>query len=211
MTPDAGESQLELFDVQHQSARRPSRRMLGWFVFQMRHDQLVLAGMLGVLGLTVIFAFGVERGKQLVRFERAMLVRERPAAASPTASPAATTEAARPSGEPASAATVKDTPAPMKAPKAKGPPSKLASEKASTPSVKSAGRSRYAVQVVTFTRPFLAKQELDKLQANGERGFLVIKEGRTIVYVGPFPSRDNATEKLGTLKSRYHDCFLRTL
>jgi cell division septation protein DedD len=65
--------------------------------------------------------------------------------------------------------------------------------------------------VATHTRPQQAKSEMDRLRASGHRAFLVMRDGRTIVYVGPFPSKGNATEQLTTLRSRYQDCFIRTL
>jgi cell division septation protein DedD len=172
-------------------------------MFHLRYDQLVLASMASVIGLTLVFACGVERGKQLVRSERVLLARQHPtlpqspttssAFESPTATPSvpATTETERPKRE--------HIPAPAITPKVKRP-GKPAS-----------GKSRYAVQVVTYSRPQLAKQELDRLQARGERAFLVMRDGRTILYVGPFPSKVNASEKVAMLKARYQDCFVRTL
>lgn len=206
------ENQLELFDVQHHPAPRPHRETLGRLLVSLRYDQLVLAGMAGVIGLTILFACGVERGKQLVRSERSMLVRQQPAlpttpvageSESPTAAPVA------PLAPPVKETREKPAPAPATTPKVK---TKLVSA-SPVPDASSGGRrvSRYAVQVVTFSRPQLAKQELDRLVASGERAFLVMRDGRTIVYVGPFPSKTHAAGKLSTLKARYQDCFVRTL
>ena len=52
---------------------------------------------------------------------------------------------------------------------------------------------------------------LDRLRSGGEAAFIVIRESRTVVYVGPFPSKDNANAKLASLKSKYQGCFIRTL
>ena len=209
MAFESQENQLELFKLQHQPAPRPHREMLGRFLLHLRYDQLVLAGMAGIIGVTVIFACGVERGKQLVRSERSMLVRQQPA------TPTAAVEES-PSTAPAltPAPSVKETrekpvQTPTSVPKVK---TKLASAPVtSTSPVAERGLSRYAIQVVTFSRPFLAKQEMDRLVASGERAFLVMRDGRTMVYVGPFPSKTHAADKLLTLKSRYQDCFVRTL
>jgi cell division septation protein DedD len=57
----------------------------------------------------------------------------------------------------------------------------------------------------------LARRELQRLQERGERAFLVNRGQYTMVYVGPFGSRDNAREKLPQLRSRYQDCFVKTL
>ena len=196
MGPEQGK-QLELFELTRQSAPRPHHRdTLGRVLLQLRHDQLVLAAMAGVIGLTIIFASGVERGKQLARTERAILARRQ---AAPQVSAAA--------------------PAPMTAPVVIAAPATQAATTAGPvpahkkePAKAKAGKSRYAVQVVTFSRPQPAKQEMDRLQAKGERAFLVIRDGgRTIVYVGPFPSKDHAVEKVSILKMTYRDCFVKTM
>jgi cell division septation protein DedD len=189
------ENQLEFFDVTRQPAPRPHRESLGRVWLQLRYDQLLLGTMAGVIGLTIVFACGVERGKQLVRASAKpkVIVVEAPEQPAPqaaiTAPPA--TEVPVPSFTPAlkpAATPVKKEPA-----------------KAKT------GRSRYAVQVSTFSKPQMAKQEMDRLRANGEPAFLVIREGRTMVYVGPFPSKDNAAAKSTNLRSKYSDCFVKTL
>ncbi len=40
----------------------------------LRYDQLILVGVAGVIGVTVVFAFGVERGKQLARAEQSVVL-----------------------------------------------------------------------------------------------------------------------------------------
>ena len=77
--------------------------------------------------------------------------------------------------------------------------------------VAAAGSSRYAIQVATYATPNLAKQEMQRLRAGGDAAFIVIRNGHTVVFAGPFPSREDAGEKLADLKSRYEDCFIKTL
>ncbi len=202
MTPSGHERQLELFDLAHGPAPRPYREAVGRVQWHLRYDQLILAAIAGVMGLTVVFASGVERGKQLARTERPMLPREE-ATSAPSAAPGAV---ASPAVIPQ---PISSTPS-AKAQK-KSPPMPASSPKGTTPSKVAAGKSRYAIQVVTFSRPLLAKKELERLQARGERAFLVMRDGRTSVYVGPFPSKINASEKLTVLKPLYQDCFMRLL
>jgi len=57
----------------------------------------------------------------------------------------------------------------------------------------------------------LAKQDLERLKARGEPVFLVMRDGRTSVYVGPFPSKQNASKKLAMLKAQYQGCFVKHL
>jgi cell division septation protein DedD len=200
------ENQLELFDLTSGPTPRPRRPATSELQLALRYDQLVVAGMAAVIGLTIVFAGGVERGKQLARTERALLVREEPPAKAPMDAGGARTT------KPTASPTVDAAPDKKSAPTvpAAGPQPKprtrLASEEASGVSER-----RYAIQVVTYSRPELARRELGRLQARGERAFLVIRDGRTVVYVGPFPSKGNAKDKLATLKSRYQDCFVKTL
>ena len=203
--PGKSESQLELFERGAPSARPPHRETLGRFLVQARYDQLVLVGIAGLIGVTVVFASGVERGKQLARTERALLTRE------PSTAPA-TSVVGR---EPSVASQVAPAASPVKGGEQVGGPrpslTPLAPKKGKPPSKPALARSRYAVQVVTYSRPLLAKQELQRLQANGESAFLVIRDGRTSVYVGPFPTKGNAQEKVARLKARYQDCFVKSL
>ena len=216
MAPEQG-NQLELFELTRQSAPRPHRETLGRFLLQFRYDQLLLAVMAGIVGLTVVFATGVERGKQLARAERAMLARQQPVPPDrPTPTPAVSTVGRRGRSLPQASAGV---PAPVVSPPVLAAPAGPATTTASpSPAQKKepvkakAGKSRYAVQVVTFSRPQLAKQAMDRLRAKGERAFLVIRDGgRTVVYIGPFPSKDHAVEKVSALKTQFHDCFVKTL
>ena len=68
--------QLELFDLSGHPTTRPRQPSLGRLVLQIRQDQAVVASIAGLVGLTVVFALGVERGKQLVRSERVLLARQ---------------------------------------------------------------------------------------------------------------------------------------
>jgi cell division protein FtsN len=203
MAPWKSEQQLDLFAWQP-SARPPHRETVGRFLLQARYDQLVLAGIVGLIGMTVVFACGVERGKQLARAERALLTREEPRAPAPAAV----------GTEPSMASQAVPAVSPVKGGESEGgpvPSLKPLTPKAKPPSKPGVGKSRYAVQVVTYSRPHLAKQELQRLKANGEPAFLVMRDGRTRVYVGPFPTKGNAQEQVARLKARYQDCFVRSL
>lgn len=230
MGPSDREHQLELFDLARRAGGLPHRAPLGRLILHLRHDQAVLAGIAGLIGLTVVFACGVERGKQLARYERVLLARE------PAGTPARTQEpsAARQSA-PARDATIapqpeeSQKPAPAKkmkvptklavGPRTKGvgvgagdtPASKPSPAAVAAKPPSKAGVSRYAIQVIAYSRMPQARQELERLRAAGERAFLVMRDGRTIVFVGPFPSKGNAVEKLTSLKVRYQDCFVKTL
>lgn len=185
--PDT-ERQLELFDVVGRPGRVARQETVGRFLLHARYDQLVLAGISGLIGLTVVFACGVERGKQFARAEQAALAHQEHTAPPPSMTGAGKLPAAN-----------QPLPVVLPAPKAK------------VPSKPVFGKSRYAVQVVTYSRPVLAKQELHRLKERGEAAFLMMRDGRTSVYVGPFPSKLFANRKLTKLKSWYQDCFVKLL
>ena len=189
MTPVSEENQLELFHLEGQAAPKPHRELVGHVRLQLRFDQFILASVVGIISLTIIFACGVERGKQIARYEGSASSALEPQPALPAI--------------PAPPAATKMTPLHV--------PASSVAPKSKTPGKPVAPRSRYAVQVVTFSRPLLAKQELDRLQSRGEHAFLIIRDGRTAVYVGPFTSKSHASVKVSTLKSTYQDCFVKVL
>lgn len=191
---DANERQLELFQLEPGSPLRPRRELLGRVCLQFRYDQAVLISIVGLIGLTVIFACGVARGKQLARHERSFLAHQQ-TPGTPAASPTQTNSATSPSTQTA----------PSRAPAPAAPKVDAPSKPATIT------KSRYAVQVVTYSRPQLAKQEVERLKARGESAFAVARGPHTSVYVGPFASRGHAKKKVVTLKARYADCFVKVL
>ncbi len=202
MTLATGEGQLEFFDLNNPSSPRPPREHVGRMRLQLRYDQLALCTIASLIGVAIVFACGVERGKQLVRSERSILARQ-PSQSAPAASASPVEAVSRQisavkssakTEEPENKSRLVPTPVPKKS------PSKLASSKL-----------RYAIQLVTFSRPQLAKQEMERLKTRGERVFLVMREGRTTVYAGPFPSKVNAKERLVMLRTHYQDCFMKIL
>ena len=189
MEQETRPAQLELFDLPAQAPRRRG----SWVprTLTLRHDHAVLLLILGLIGGSVVFVCGVERGKQLARFERMLLepASGRVADVKP-AEPAADAKAIN------APATTKTAPAPKAAP---GAPAKMPV------------KSRYAVRVVTYSQPGLAQLELKQLQRRGETAFLMKQSDRTALYVGPFPSREHAAEKLAVLRRQYRDCFIQSL
>ncbi len=207
MVSGDGENQLELFDLANQPAARVRRESFGRLLVHLRYDQAILFSIGLLLGLTVIFACGVERGKLLVRSEQLRLARQAlPAVASSSTQETRQAVVKQPSAPKGDAAL------PVKSEAATAAPQpKQVKQKVKVAQKPASSKSRYAIQVVTFTRPQSAKRELDQLRLGGDPAFIVIREGRTVVYVGPFPSKDNASARLASLKSKYQGCFIRTL
>ena len=214
------DAQLELFDGFKTAA--PCRsRMAGMGALQIRYDHAVLCGMVALIGVAVVFGLGVERGKLLVRSER-MLVGPQLGSASASAR------------EPDAAGTTLVTPRDSWSPKGgipsgvvegssarQGQPASTRQEAPATstqqaapktPTKTVAGKSKYAIQVVTYSKMKLARQELSQLLGRGEQAFLIERtDGRMVLCIGPFPTRQHASVKLSRLKQRYQDCFIRSL
>ncbi len=152
---------------------------------QVRYDQLVLASIGGLVGLTIVFASGVERGKRLARTERPIVAPVPQTAKAPATPEVLSTKRSEPVVSPAM-------------PKAAAP---------SVPALKKG----YAVQVVTYSQPQLATREVRRLKDQGEDAFVITNGARTMVYVGPFTSKGHAQKKVSLLKPRYGDCFVKSL
>ena len=166
----------------------------------MRPDHAVLGVILLLIGTSVVFAFGVERGKHVARtepgiFEPSASVSQHQASA---AGPGETLATRPPMGGKGSAAT---SSAPNTVPKQPSP----------KPGKTIVPKSRFAVQVVSYSQLKLAQRELQRLQQRGEEAFLVSSQDRTVLLVGPFVNKERASSKLVSLKRRYQDCFVRAL
>lgn len=199
-----GEEQLELFSLQGQaSASRSYREIPRRWSLQLRHEHVMLGGIASLIGIAIVFAFGVERGKQLVRAEHVAVARQ-------SAQLPSLANAQKVLTPVAEQKTV--VPQPAVADKALKEPSVKTPEKVKQPrKLAESSASRFAIQVVTYSKPSLASLEVQRLHARGERAFLLKRNGRTAVFVGPFPSQAHASEKLTGLKPRYQDCFVKTL
>ena len=205
MEPDP---QFQLFELPKQPRSKPQAAPLRHW--QLRQDHVFILVIASLIGTSVTFGFGVERGKQLARQEPLAIVPSVTVSSGPAVQarpPAVTSES--PIAEPSRvSSTPLATPAtePMMQPM---PPRLKPVPKSPAKSV--AGRSRFAIQVVTYTQPKLAQRQLERLKRRGIAAFLVTAKDRMALCVGPFPSREDASAKLASLKREYQDCFLRTL
>lgn len=205
------ENQLELFDVANQPTARLRQESIGRFLLQVRYDQAVLASIAALIGVAVVFACGVERGKQLVRGERALVAHPQLAGSHESGSKGVAPESTVGGKPSATGAETRKASELLETPAIERKPQKPQLTRVAEAPQRGSPVSRYAIQVVAYNQPQLAKRELDRLQSRGERAFLIMRGGRTLVYVGPFGSKDNASEKLSSLRGRYQDCFLKTL
>jgi len=203
------QSQLELFEA-IPSSRLHRREIALVGNFRIRYDHAVLITILGLIGCSIVFAMGVERGKHLARTEQrflgADLARYLPGQSVNTRDDGqGKTNASEPTDRHTEASKPKVTPDQKTVPRpAQGrkPPVKTVSKTAT---------SGFVVQVVSYDQPRLAVRELQRLKGRGEPAFLLMKRGKTVVMVGPFSTKAGATTNLARLRQRYQDCFVRTL
>lgn len=192
-------SQLQLFETPVTGTiRRPAMPPTR---LELRQDHVILLGILGLIGVSIIFAWGVERGKQLARGERLLIAPSNPASEESPLRVGTTHNI--PSSSAKSSSPVKI--------ERQAPPAGKPVNAPRTPKRLAGTNSRFAIQVVSYSQPALAAQELKRLQARGESAFLVKKQDKTVLYVGPFDSRQRAKDKVAGLRSRYRDCFVRSL
>ena len=200
-------AQLEFFEL---PAQKPVPRRSPWQAMgrlSLRYDHAVLALIGGLIGCSVVFAFGVERGKRLAQAEQnfldSIVVSSSFASkATPSVQTAATPKTSAKSEKAATASGGKAAPTVKTAPT---PGKKLATPKAV------ASTKQFAIQVVSYRQQPLAQRELQRLKQRGETAFLVTKHEQMALVVGPFSTKAHAATKLTQLKQRYQDCFIRIL
>ncbi|MBI3324406.1 MAG: SPOR domain-containing protein [Candidatus Omnitrophica bacterium] len=179
---------------------------------RIRQDHVMLVLIVALIGLSVIFALGVERGKELSKAElinpSSKLSLLSPTSLPPAAAPSsARRDAALP---PAKLPTTTPKPAEQKTPTPKKiEPVPALEPKPAKPSVPKS--PQFAIQVVSYRQPELAQRELARLKQHGEPVFLLKGEGKAALLVGPFSDKESATQKLADLRALYQDCFVRHL
>ncbi len=211
MNHDA-ETQLEWFNLPRHASPTRGLRILTQ-PLRMRPDHAVLGVILLLIGTSIVFAGGVERGKHVARtepgvFEPSPAVSQRQASAAIPGETLAT----RPStgGKGSAAASSAPTGEHLERPAAPMPTT-VPNQPSPKPGKTIVLKSRFAVQVVSYHQLKLAQRELQRLQQRGEEAFLVSSQDRTVLMVGPFVNKERASAKLASLKRLYQDCFVRTL
>jgi hypothetical protein len=178
-------TQLELFVLPDDQTKNRGRLSAIGFV-RIRQDHAVLFVIGGLIGISVVFAFGVERGKLLSKAEQALLL---PSLKAPINTSPVEPSISLASAEATTAQAQQTSPAKKAVPK---PP-------------------QFAIQVVSYRQAQLAQKELDRLKRRGEPAFVLQRQGKAALLVGPFATKQTASEKLVSLRALYHDCFLKNL
>ena len=200
---DSDSQQLNLFELPEQPA--PAHRGIGRIrPMQLRSDHAVLLLILGLVGISVVFAVGIERGKRLTKDERALTGAS---VAFSRESIRAESKATLPQEAPASASTNSESQTAGSAPVSTPTPK----EHRTAPKKLVEQRGKFAIQIVSYSQPSLAQQELTRLQQRGETAFLIRKDSRIVLLIGPFSTKHTASVKLADIRQRYRDCFIRNL
>ncbi len=160
-----------------------------------------------VMAVVLFFSFGVERGKQIVKGA----LTEPPAAITVLSTPE------EPSGKvferspaPAGSTKAQKNTAPAQAAGSQQQKQTPAATNA-TPSLEKKEKGTFTIQVASFKEKEKARMEAKRLKSRGYEIFILPKGKHSIVCVGKFAIKDEATEFLNKLKSKYNDCLVRRL
>ena len=160
-----------------------------------------------VMAVVLFFSFGVERGKQIVKGALA----EPPA----TITVLPTTE--EPSGKvferslaPAGSMKSQKNIAPVQAAGSQQQKQTPAATNA-TPSLEKREKGTFTIQVASFKEKGKAQMEANRLKLKGYEIFVLPKGKHSIVCIGKFAIKDEATEFSNKLKNKYNDCLVRRL
>lgn len=160
-----------------------------------------------VMAVVLFFSFGVERGKQIVKG----------ALAEPLSTITVLSTPEEPSGKvierslaPAGSVKALKNTAPAPAAGSQQQKQTPAATNA-TPSPEKREKGTFTIQVASFKEKGKAQMEAKHLKANGYEIFVFPKGKHSIVCVGKFAVKDEATEFSNKLKSKYNDCLVRRL
>lgn len=184
MEPSFNE-QPELFDTWNAAPeRRKSSSLLvptTTVTLRLGYEHLVMIAVAVVMGLVASFALGLDRGQRIAQ--------RIPVVPAPVEVPRRVL---------ASAASRAATPQPAVAPP-------VASSAAQP-------RSRYTIQIASYRKAGDASAEVMRLKRQGHTAVSTAHRGAfTVVLVGPYASKQEATNQLPTWRKRYKDCFIKEL
>lgn len=207
-TMSAEHAQIELFPFltgrAHSRVLRP-RYLLKDLTLSV--ENTIVLCIVFVMAVVLFFSFGVERGKQIVKS----------ALAEPPATITVVSTPEEPSGKvaerslaPAGSAKAQKNTAPAQA---SGPQQQMQTPAATnaTPSLKKGEKGTFTIQVASFKEKGKAQMEAKRLKSNGYEIFVLPKGKHSIVCIGKFAIKDEATEFSNKLKSKYNDCLVRRL
>jgi cell division septation protein DedD len=189
--------QPELFDTWNaaRKGRKPSSLLVSTTTVTLRlgYEHLVVIAVAMVMGLVASFALGIDRGQRVAQRLPAV--------------PAPAVEAPRrmlASARNQIAAPQPPSVAPTVVPSRVSP--------TTVPATTSQLRSRYTIQIASYRKAGDASAEVNRLKRQGHTTVSTAHRGEfTIVLVGSYTSKREATNQLPAWRKRYKDCFIKEL
>ncbi|HCI44381.1 MAG TPA: hypothetical protein DE315_02450 [Candidatus Omnitrophica bacterium] len=202
-------TQFELFpflaERPHSRAARP-RYLLKDLTLSV--ENTIVLCIIFVMAVVLFFSFGVERGKQIVKGALA----EPPVTVTVLPAPEDSSDK---TGErsitPAGNTKTRKSVSSLKPAGAQPQEKPHKQIPVSAPSLEKKGKGTFTIQVASFKEKEKAQMEAKRLRSKGYEIFVLPKGKHSIVCVGKFAIKDEATEFSNKLKNKYNDCLVRRL
>lgn len=161
-------------------------------------ENIIVLCIVFVMAVVLFFSFGVERGKQIVKGA----LSEPPATVTVVSTPEETSRKIAERSLPVKTAGSEQRQKLQKQQK---------EAPVSAPSLEKEGKGTFTIQVASFKEKEKARMEAKRLKSKGYEIFVFPKGKHSIVCIGKFAIKDEATEFSNKLKSTYNDCLVRRL
>ena len=157
--------------------------------FALSFEKLLFISMIAIVALVLVFAIGVERGKQLkIPIPEVRLV-------TPLVTP--------PESEPQRTETISPKP-PVAAMLEETKPAVASVSK--KPTLLTQG---YTLQIVTYRDKRSAEKIVSELRSKGYDSFVAPKGNFLAICIGKYPSLEDASKIAKSFRKQYPDCFVR--
>ncbi len=170
-------------------------------------ENIIVLCIIFVMAVVIFFSFGVERGKQIVKNALSESTAAVTVSPVPAVLPARVVER---STAPDRNAKAQKNALPAQAVGLDNP-AILPARTNGGPSLEKNKKGTFTIQVASFTEKARAQMEAKHLKTNGHEIFVLPKGKHSIVCVGKFAIKDEATEFSNKLKNKYNDCLVRRL
>ncbi len=195
--------QPELFESWNPELEKRSRSLLApntTITMRLGYEHLTLIAVAVAMGILASFAFGFDRGQRIIR----QVTHPAPALSQQPSEPKNTSTAKSADYAAQQAITSQPAGTAAKTVVAQKRPTKAAAVTVTA--------NRYAIQVASYRKHGDASAEATKLKRAGYSVVTTATKGQfTVVLVGAYPSRTEASNQLPLFRKRYRDCFIKEL
>lgn len=205
MDANQQQSQFELFPGTESNYDTTLKTRYHFAPVTLSWDNIIIAGIVIVILLTLFFSLGVERGRKLINPSGdSAQVNQGKGEGRLTDLPAAKQ---MPIEQLLPEQSEKESM--MMKPSVMDSPQKIVAP--AQESISGSGVSRYTIQVASFKEMEYAQREAADLKKKGYDILLLPKGGHVIVCVGKFTNKEKAVVTQNRLKKQYKDCLVRRL